>query len=372
MKRIAVDALLMDEKAAGIGHYAYHVIEGLLKYNQEDQIDIYLSPAMKERFSDRGNVRFIAPASIRGNQSRLLYELFRFSSILNREKYDLVHFLDYLTPRTRLDMPYIVTVHDISFYRYPQYFKYWQGRFKRREFPRGICGAERIVTVSEFTKRDLLNYFPQLPSSKITPILLGVEKHGTLLEDGVAVLEKYKINRPYVLFVGTVEPRKNIITLIKAMTKLWDRGECSHDLVISGKYGWMYNNITEFISRSRHKDKIILTGYVPDEELPYLYKNASLFVYPSVYEGFGLPPVEAMAYGIPVICSDSASLPEAAGDAALYFRAYEIPKLASCIKKVLSNDQLRQQLILKGKRRVMNLTWDKTGKEIVDLYHKLR
>lgn len=371
MKRIAVDALLMDEKAAGIGHYAYHVIEGLLKLNQENEIDIYLSPAMKERFSDSGNVRFIAPKSVKGSKSRLFYELFQFSSVVNRENYDFVHFLDYLTPRGRLNMPYIVTVHDISFYRYPQYFKYWQGQFKRREFPRGVNHAAQIVTVSEFTKRDLINYFPQLKPDCITPILLGAEKYGALPEDGAAILEKYQINRPYVLFVGTVEPRKNIITLIKAMTKLWDNGDCDHDLVISGKYGWMYRDITDFISRSRYQDKIILTGYVPDSELPYLFKHAALFVYPSVYEGFGLPPVEAMAYGVPVICSDSASLPEAAGDAALYFRAYEIPKLASLIKKGLSNEQLRQELILKGKRHVMNLTWDKTVKKILDLYQKM-
>jgi len=181
------------------------------------------------------------------------------------------------------------------------------------------------------------------------------------------ILHQYGIKDPFILYVGTLEPRKNIPTLIHAFAKVKKDGFPQKLLLIGGK-GWKYEEIFSAINELSLTDQILIPGYVPDEDLVYFYNVADLFVYPSLYEGFGLPPLEAMACGTPVITSNKSSLPEVVGDAALLVDPLDVRALAGAIERVLANEELRAQLSERGLKRAKFFSWKKTAERTWEVY----
>ena len=256
----------------------------------------------------------------------------------------------------------VITFHDLSFEHHPYFFslrkRIWQKFLMdtRRE----VKEADKIIAVSESTKNDLINLY-QVDSKKIKVIYSGVGEQ--FKQDNRNIVEtkkKYSLPKRFILYFGTIEPRKNLIGLIKAFELLKDK-DCK--LVIAGAKGWLYRDIFKTANQSKRKKDIFFTGFVEELDKPSLYNASELFVYPSFFEGFGFPPLEAMACGIPTIVSSNSSLPEVVDDAALMIDPANIDELAWAINIILSDKELRKKLIHKGLNQAKKFSWRKCAQE---------
>lgn len=355
--KIALDALNLTPARAGVGNYAFHVIHALQTLPSEHQFTVFVNRSVREEFSDTSRMHFVTAGSFSGSRQRIFYQLTRFAGQL--QGYDLVHCLDYLSPLAHLSAPLVITVHDVSFLVNRSYFTPAMGLLKRSLLPLSCRRAAGIFTVSEFTKQELLRCLP-LREERIFPVLLGTETPRRSTES----------QPPCVLCVGTLEPRKNWGTAVSAMELLWQRRpDLTLPLVLAGKPGWGYEPLLQQIQNSPYRDRILLPGYCSEEALAAWYKSARAFVFPSFYEGFGLPPIEAMAYGVPVVASAAASLPEVTNGAALLCPPTDAAAFSAAIEEALGSK--RETLIAAGKHRAAALSWGKTGQGILDGYQTI-
>lgn len=374
-RKIAINALVMDQYKAGIGNYVYNLIRELVKQNDQYDIDIYINESVREQFQDSKRIKFIIRGPYNGSMQRIVDEQTAMPYIYSSADYDFIHFLDYHTPFVKINKPFIVNIYDLSFYRYPEVFTTGSRLIKKIITPLSLCRASKVVALSKFTKDEIMHYFPEVNTDKIHVIHPGVSyksSSGRSFEKIKEVLKKYGIEDNYILYVGTLEPRKNIMSLVKSMKEIWTETDISSKLVIAGKKGWLYQEVFDEVLKNGVEDKVIFTGYVSDEHLPYIYSGADMFIYPSIYEGFGLPPVEAMACGIPVITSNCSSLPEAVEDAALLVDPYKVSDIKDAIKKVYQDNALRRTLISKGFERIKTLTWKATAENVLEIYDDMR
>ncbi len=256
----------------------------------------------------------------------------------------------------------IITFHDLSFEHYPEFFSW-----RKRAWQKFLMNtreeankADKIIAVSQSTKNDLINLY-KIKENKIEVVHSGVgEEFRIIKNDNAEIKKKYNLPEKFILYFGTIEPRKNLIGLINAFELLKDE---EYKLVIAGTKGWLYQDIFKVAHKSKKKDKIIFTGFVEEEDKPSLYNLASLFVYPSFFEGFGFPPLEAMACGIPVITSINSSLPEVVSNAGLMINPKNIDELAWSIEIVLNDNILRESLIKKGLKQSQKFSWQNCAKK---------
>jgi glycosyltransferase involved in cell wall biosynthesis len=287
---------------------------------------------------------------------------------LNNTDVDIIHNMSQSPTFFRFKRKNIITIHDLT----P--FVIWESHplsrtlIYRTLLWRTLKFADKIIAVSEQTKKDLINIMT-VPEEKIKVVYEAVNERFIQMDKVYCrdSLIRYNITAPFILYVGTLEPRKNIPTLIKAFYKIKKSG-IDYKLVIAGKRGWDYKEIFDIIKNLRLQTDVIFTGYVPEEDLPILYNAADLFVYPSLYEGFGLPPLEAMACGTPVITSNVSSLPEVVGGAGVMVDPNCVDGLAKELNEVLKNDDLRKDLRAKGLERAKMFSWNKTAKETLSIY----
>jgi glycosyltransferase involved in cell wall biosynthesis len=259
----------------------------------------------------------------------------------------------------------VITFHDLSFERFPEFFS-WRQRFWHASLaPRARAKeADKIIAVSQSTKDDLVSLY-RVPESKIRVTHSGVGEEFKKIEVGDElrrIKEKYHLPDNFILYFGTLEPRKNLIGLIRAYEILRQKND-DYRLVIAGVPGWLHNEIFQAARCSSYARDIIFTGFVAPEDKAGLYNLASLFVYPSFFEGFGFPPLEAMACGLPVICSNNSSFPETVGQAALMIDPYNFGEIAWAMNEVLSDNDLRQALINDGLAHVKKFSWDNCARE---------
>lgn len=278
----------------------------------------------------------------------------------------LLHGTDIIVPVTAC--PAVVTIHDLSSMVYPQHHTLAHRTFLRFALPIMLRRGSRIIADSEATRQDLIKCL-RISPSKAVSIPLGVD-HARFRPLDVAkasenVGQMLGIETPYILSLGTVEPRKNLPSLIRAYSTL---GEQVPPLVIAGAKGWGDTDLPNLLRSLRIDERVQLIGYIPEAILPDLYSAASLFVYPSLYEGFGLPVLEAMACGTPVITSNVSSLPEVAGDAALLVDARNVNQLASAMQRLIDDGGLRLELGQKGLARAASFTWERTARATASIY----
>ena len=250
----------------------------------------------------------------------------------------------------------IVTVHDLTPLQFPHYHNLRRRIYFRTILRQVIRIADEIISVSHSTKDDILSYF-SLPADKISVIHQSSEMQPRYEK----LPAKYGIDEDYILYVGTVEPRKNLLRLMDAYNQL----KTDVKLVIVGAYGWKNKAVYE-----EKNPNIVFTGYVPEEDLPVFYTNAKFFIYPSMYEGFGIPILEAMNCHCPVITSNISSMPEVAGDAALLVDPYSVEEIKNAMAKLLQDDDLRRRMIAAGVERAKNFSWKKTAEKTIAVYHK--
>jgi glycosyltransferase involved in cell wall biosynthesis len=232
--------------------------------------------------------------------------------------------------------------------------------------------ADRIIAVSENTKKDLIKFYGIMPE-QVKVIYLGVDKNFSFVkkENDDGVLRRYNLKPGYILNVGTLEPRKNIVRLLEAYRLIAADLSRAPQLVIAGGKGWLSEDINKRIDSLGLKAKVILTGYVPDDDLPSLYRGAALFVYPSLYEGFGLPPLEAMASGVPVVSSNTSAIPEVVGKAGLLVDPCRTDEIARAVIMALEDVGLRDRMKNEGLKRSGRFSWENTAKKTIALYEEV-
>lgn len=276
------------------------------------------------------------------------------------------------------DTKLVVTAHDLSFELFPETFS-WKRRVWHFfvNFRRLVRRADAIIAVSQSTKSDLSAQYG-IPEARISVIRSGIaERFAALSRNDPALLlvkERYGLPYRFILSLGTFEPRKNIVALIRAYEALMDLKHpvlSRYHLVLAGTRGWKCEDVYQAIEQSPHRDKIIVTGFVDDADKPALYSLASVFVYPSLYEGFGFPPLEAMACGVPVIASHSASLPEVVGDAGIMIDPYRPDELFRALDETLRDQELLQSLRTRGLARAASFSWQETARRTLDLFRSL-
>lgn len=373
---IAIETIQVKNKG-GAGVHCFQLVKNLLKVDRKNYYYIITSTYIKA-FETPNTEQIVIPKCHRWIVR--LYFLFFSWFLLRKKKVDIFHCTSNWSPFF-INKPIIVTIHDIISVIHPDIrenptFDYYINKFLTSYT---INKANKIIVSSENTRKDIISYFKVGDDKiKVVPIGYDMDIFGNQIDRNSTwnmILKKYKLKIPYILFVGYVMPKKNIEVLIMAFQKIILEGNDFY-LVITGALGQnipgsqsYIHKLNKLICDLKLKDRIIFTGYVEKEELPFLYKKANLFVYPSHYEGFGIPPLEAMASGTPVIVSRSSSLPEVVGDAGLYFTPGDIKDLSEKMRNVLKNKKLASELAKKGGKQSTKFNWEDISQKTLSIYY---
>lgn len=267
--------------------------------------------------------------------------------------------------------PTVLTVHDLIFRHLPEHHKPLNRWYLNWALPLYCRRATHIIAISECTRRDLIAAYG-VPAQKVTVIHEAADPRFRPQPAGRirVVQRRYGLPKRYLLFVGTIEPRKNLSRLLRAFERLWREG-LSDALVVVGRRGWLYDDFFARLERSSARDAVILPGFVPDEDLPAVYGGAQALVFPSLYEGFGLPILEAMACGTPVACSETSSLPEVAGEAALMFDPTEEEAIVETLRPLLRDRGLQRELKGLGLERAAGFSWERVAAGTQGVYRSV-
>jgi len=358
--QVVIDARMVDSKGFGLGRYVYNLLKNLIKIDQANQYTLLV------------NDDFLAPLVANASNFNLLkvnipwlsvFEQIKIPWVIRKLKPDLFHATSFSAPMLQ-PYPTIVTICDLIHLVFPEHYSLLHKFYFKFFLKKVLNKAKRVITISECSKRDIISHY-NIPQEKVTVTYLAVE------ESFQPIGEQDKINdfkqrmglpKRFILYVGTRKKHKNIAGLIKAYSLL-PREDCF--LVLSGS---MDQALLDLIKKYKVEDRVVCIGKIEDSELPLLYNAADLFVFPSRYEGFGLPPLEAMACGVPVVTSNAASLPEVVGDAARLVDPDNSKEMAMAMSKVLNQENLRKELIQKGIMRARLFSWEKCARETLNLY----
>ena len=369
---IGIDATALPPQPGGAGIYTIQFIRALASLETGYKFVIFAHDSGKKQIStsETGALAWVCFPD-KNPAHRLLWEQTAFPRQVRNSGVDLLHSLHYTRP-IRLPCPSVVTFHDMTFFLYPQYHTL----FKRLYFPLAIRfsahKSDALITVSNNTKEDTMRLLG-VPEHKITPIPLGVSDDFTVISNKELlqhIREKYNLPQEFILHVGVVEPRKNLTLLLKSFQELIRDGS-KISLVIAGQLGWMYEDVFKQVDELGIREEVIFTGYIPPEDLPGIYNLARIFVYPSVYEGFGLPPLEAMACGTPTITTDISSMPENIGDAGILVPPGDEAALTEAMRSLLDNPDLQEHLSRTGTQRAGRFTWEANAQAAIKVYKQV-
>lgn len=373
--------ILMDKHKTGVGRTAQKIIEGLAKTEKQNTYTLNYF-ALLRLMEKRSHVKTLAELGCRTNECRwfdsvayrLLYNFVPIPySLFFRENADITHFMNYHVP-PGVKGKVVIMVYDMVYKVFPETMDTRTRCMLNLSMERSCGRADTIITVSQFSKNEIMKYM-NVPGEKIAVMPCGVDmelyRPDYSPEDVQAVMDKHGISGEYFLYLGTLEPRKNIDRLIEAYDLLRKRMKTVPKLVIAGRRGWHYDTLFTKVHSLGLNDEVIFTGYVDEADSPVLMKGALAFVFPSIYEGFGMPPLEAMACGTPVITSNAASIPEVAGDAAVLTDPFSVESIKEAMEQMLMNESLRSGLSQKGIKRAAHFTWDRSVRIVSDVYARL-
>ncbi len=344
----------------GSAEVCFQLLGELSKLDKKNSYVIYLpSPPTKDMPEESANWKYrVVPA-------KRFWTLFALPKALRHDRPDIffspTHYSPFFIP-----MKTVLTILDVSYKYFPEMFMKkdlyklsWWGKYSVRR-------SKKIITISESSKDDIIKTYGISPKN-VEVIHLGIKNLPIVSMTKEELFKKYSITAPYILFVGTLQPRKNVKRLIQAVSLLKNK---EVKLMVIGKKGWMYEEIISAPEKFGISDRVVFLHNVVNSELPLFYKYASLFVLPSLYEGFGLPILEAMKYRCPVITSNISSLPEAGGDAALYINPEDVSEIAEKIDEVLANTKLRERMIRLGDAQVKKFSWEKAAREVIQVFEE--
>jgi glycosyltransferase involved in cell wall biosynthesis len=354
--RVAIDVQTTLGQPTGFGFYVSNLTVGLKKLTKEIDL-VAIKPSSNNDFS---------------TPQRLIWDQFTFPGMARKERVDIIHQPCFSAPIFHKG-PVVVTIHDIISILFPKNIPFASRMFYSKWMPLSYKKALQIITISHSTKKDIVKVL-KIREDKITVIPLAVDpkfSSRVSAERVEAVKKKYNLPKKYILHIGTLEPRKNLDFLIEVFSEvIKDENFGDFNLVITGKKGWYYEGLFEKVRQLDLEKRVIFTGYFEEGDKPALYRGAALFAFPSLYEGFGLPPLEAMASGVPVVSSDTSSMPEVVGEAGILIPPQDKSLWVRNIKKVLSQETLQDKMKAYNKLQVAKFSWDKTAKATVGVYRK--
>jgi glycosyltransferase involved in cell wall biosynthesis len=362
--RVGIDARLVYYSQAGIGQYILHLVNGLAKIDTENAYVLLQSRKDDTTILEKPNFRRVSlwtPSHHRLERYSLNVELMRLGL-------DVLHSPDFIPPY-RPSCRSVITVHDLAFLLYPHFLTKESARYYGH-IDDAVRWTDHIIAVSQSTKNDTIQHLG-VPEDKITVVHEAASSIFRPIDRAEArkqVRDRHGIDAPFVLFVSTIEPRKNVPTLMRA---IWQLVECYKDdvhIVLAGGKGWLYEDAFAVVDELHMDGRAHFVGRVSSEDLLYLYNAAEFLAHPAFYEGFGLPPLEAMACGLPVIVSNVSSLPEVVGDAGLLIDPHDIDELTVAMWRVLNDQELRQEMVEKGLRQAARFSWERAARETLEIY----
>ena len=371
--RIGIDYTSAVRQGAGIGRYTRGLVSALTALDAENRYVLFSAGRDPHATRWPANVRY-RTLPITDRHLSILWQRLRLPLPVElvTGPLDIYHSPDFvLAPVWRART--VLTVHDLSFMRFPECSSPPLLEYLMHSVPRSVARADLVLADSENTRQDVIDLLNVAPD-RVRKVYAGVEQRFSkpVPPDDVArVRQRYGIERPYILGVGTLQPRKNFPTLIRAFDLLRQEHGIAHQLVIAGSRGWLDEPIRATIDELGLRGAVLITGFVDDADLPALYQGADVFAFPSLYEGFGIPILEAMAGGTPVVTADTSSMPEVAGDAALLVSPYDVNGLTNALWRLLDDVALRDALRARGRQQVALFRWERSAGVLLEVYASL-
>jgi glycosyltransferase involved in cell wall biosynthesis len=372
-RHVLINGLLLNDNFSGVQYYIENLTKAMGGISKTIEVDILLPQ------NYGGNIQLcdhLYPRKLTIDTTkritRIFFEHFQLMNYVKKNHYPLLHSPGYILPY-RGFVPSVVTIHDLIALDYPEYCLRESSAYFKLCLPHSIKNASKIIAVSHRVKSDILRRYNVSPD-KIEVIYHGISEKILQVKDNQTlhrIRNIYHLPESYLLFVGNIEPKKNIERIIQAFQLLKRTTEIKQKLVVTGKKGWKYQSIFKLVNDLHLKDDIFFTGYVPEEDLSSIYSLADVFVFPSLYEGFGIPPLEAMACKVPVLVSNRGALPEVTGGVCLQVDPFNIEAMAKGIYRLLTEDALRKWQIAEGEKWVKNFTWDKAAAQTLRIYEKI-
>jgi glycosyltransferase involved in cell wall biosynthesis len=364
--RIGVSARWLDLPASGAREYTLSLIQSLLeKDHRNEYVIFHRHPARMGSFAAAREI--LLPG-----RSKLVWDYLSLPRAIARERVELFWTPSYIVPFP-IHCKSVATVHDLAYLTMPRSYDPFDVLYMRLAMPGSFRRASALLSVSEHTRRDLVRFFP-FTEGKVVVTHHGVapgyrEKHSAEMENEVRT--RYSIQYRYIFYAGSLSPRKGVPYLLQAFGMLKRDQHIPHRLVLTGGWSWGNVDVRQLIETLGLQDDVIILGEVPADHMPILYRLADLFAYPSLYEGFGLPILEAMASQCPVVCSNLTSLPEVAGDAAILVDPRDVASLADAMYRALMEPATRECLKQRGVRRSECFTWEATADKTLQVFEKV-
>lgn len=371
LTRVGLNAQLLSlqqsYRSAGISWYIFNLLQNLGDVASDFQFTAFVNTADFQSPSERLSVRY-SSERIRNPPVRILWEQLRLPLALRREKIDLLHSLAFVSPLAT-QLPTVVTIYDLSFLHYPHLFKPFNRWYLSTLTRLSAKRADAVIAISESTRQDVISAF-NVPSEKVHTVYCGADASfqplpSTEIE---AFRTKHQLPQKFIFRLGTIEPRKNVEGVIKAYAEWRARDKSAPPLVVAGGKGWYYQQVFKLVESLNLQDSVFFPGYVPQADLPLWYNAASLMVYPSHFEGFGLPVLESMACGTPVVTANVSSLPEVAGTAALMVSPTDTTALSRAMQSAFEDETLAQSMREKGLRQAAKFSWAKAAQQTTEIY----
>ena len=370
-KKISLEIQWAIGPKTGVGWYIFNIVKGLVQNNKNDYTGEFIN------FMNRHNVKEQINYDIKIKQNKFIsYKIYSIltqklkisHNFLMNTKSDIYHFFNFIIPKN-IKGKVIVTIYDTVFFSAPE----TMGGMKTiSEYKYAAERSDLIITISESAKADIIKHF-NIDEKKIKIVTPGIDLQKYSYKYSESELEnirkKYNLPKNYILYLGTIEPRKNIERIVKAFKKYKKEINDDLKLVIVGRKGWKYDNIMKLIEAMG--TDIIITGYIDEEDKVPIYKLAQIFVFPSLYEGFGMPILEAMASKTPVITSNISSMPEVAGNAGMLVDPFNENEIFEAYKKILSDDELKKEMVQKGLEQAKKFEWKKSVEMLEKIYEEI-
>lgn len=357
----------IDSSSGGVSTYTYNLCKNILKIDKKNNyFFLHIKKSNNELYSLDREIKIREIFS----RNRLINYSIHLSRC-NKNDFDLIHEPSQIGWSAKNDIKYVTTVHDLISIVQPELQSFREKLVYNILVPKFLKEKDKIIADSYCTKNDLINRL-NISEDKVKVIHLGVDERYRVIDDDEisSIMRQYGIDYPFILYVGTINHRKNLPLLLKSFYRSKEHLP-GHKLLCIGKMGWNSQGTIDLINQLNLADDVKIMGYIPDEHLPYFYNASDLFVFPSFYEGFGLPPLEAMACGTPVITSNTSSLPEVVGNAAIMVDPFDVAALSSAIEQCIKNDELSGFLIKRGIARSKLFDWKNTAKNTLMVYEDL-
>lgn len=380
--KIAADISVINFTKSGVGEYTKNLLLALLNIDTKNQYIFFNNQGLKRKSKEENIFLDNKKVSIKNFKlpQKFLYYSWeklkqpRINYFLG--KTDIFHSHNFLLPPVEAKKK-IITIYDLSFIHFPQYFTKEFHKIYTASIGNSIKEADLIITISHSAKQDIIDIY-DVKEEKVKVIYGAANnkfkdiKQEVNYNDKIKnIKNKFKIRNNYFLFVGTIQPRKNLLRLIKAYSLLPKSLLNNYQLVVVGNKGWLFKNIFKYVQEKNLNQNIVFLDEVNENEMVCLYNGANIFILPSFYEGFGLPILEAFACGTPVITSNCSSLKEIGKDCALLVNPYSVKKINSAITSLIENESIKKDLIFKGKNKVNNFSWEKSAQKLLKIYEEI-